>query len=87
MDTPEPLLGPYPVLLEPRSCYRAWVFRIHTVIPSLARIFVTRYVAKKDDQLTVTKGEQVIVLDDQKRWWLCRNEAGEEGKVSVLLVV
>jgi hypothetical protein len=23
----------------------------------------------------------VIVLDDQKRWWLCRNEAGEEGKV------
>ena len=38
----------------------------------------TRFVHR---ELSVTKGEYLEVMDDTKKWWHCRNSAGETGFV------
>ena len=40
-----------------------------------------KFAPKKADQLELTKGEEVTVLDDSKNWWQVRNAEGKEGKV------
>lgn len=37
-------------------------------------------------ELTVSKGEYLEVLDDTKKWWRCRNAAGETGYAPHTLV-
>ncbi len=48
-----------------------------------ARIALVTYDWKRQNprELSVTKGEYLQVLDDEKKWWKCRNEDGEVGFV------
>ena len=32
-------------------------------------------------QLSMSKGEKMTVVDDSKNWWIVTNAAGEQGKV------
>ena len=48
-----------------------------------SRIALVGYSREKGNfrELTVAKGEYLEVMDDTKKWWHCRNSAGETGFV------
>merc|ERR1719188_1173746 len=48
-----------------------------------SRIALVGYSREKANfrELTVSKGEYLEVMDDTKKWWHCRNSAGETGFV------
>ena len=39
------------------------------------------YKARKADQLTITKGDTLTILDDGGKWWKAQNDTGETGKI------
>lgn len=39
------------------------------------------YEAAKEGHLTIIEGEEVVVLDDTRKWWLVRNASGAQGSV------
>jgi len=57
--------------------------------PQLIGIVVYDYIAHNNKELTIRAGEKVIILDNSRRWWLVRNDHGEQGYVpsTVLEVV
>ncbi|XP_047124877.1 epidermal growth factor receptor kinase substrate 8 isoform X2 [Hydra vulgaris] len=51
------------------------------VKPKLFGIVIYDYLAHNNKELTIRAGERVTILDNSRRWWLVRNNNGEQGYV------
>ncbi len=53
-----------------------------------ARIALVTYDWNRQNprELSITKGEYLHVLDDERKWWRCKNEEGEVGFVPSTMV-
>ncbi len=58
---------------------------ITTYFPHLLLINCLFFV-QNPRELSVSKGEYLHVLDDERKWWKCRNEDGEVGFVPSTMV-
>jgi len=47
----------------------------------LVGIVVYDYLAHNNKELTIRAGEKVYIIDNSRRWWLVRNDHGEQGYV------
>jgi hypothetical protein len=41
----------------------------------------SRYTARKQDQLTLFKGQKLRVIQSDAQWWVCQTQHGQIGKV------